>query len=83
MRTTVGISSKASRREAQIWPAAWKASRVMGRIWIHWIGARGSSGLGLMMPIWTTVAAMRRAAVWRLKERTSVDRRRGVRARER
>lgn len=35
------------------------------------------------MPVCTTEAATMRAAVWRLKERTSVERRRGVRERER
>jgi hypothetical protein len=35
------------------------------------------------MPAWTTQAAIMRAAVWRLKEKTSVERRRGIRERER
>jgi hypothetical protein len=35
VRTTVGISSKAKMRDATIWPAAWKARRVIGRICIH------------------------------------------------
>lgn len=46
------------------------------------MGARGFSGLGLMTPSWTRMAAARRAAVWTAKDRIRVERRRGPRIRE-
>lgn len=79
--TTVGISSKARIRETQIWPPAWKAKREMGRICIHAIGARGSSGLGSMTPIWMRMAVARRARVCIPNERIIVERRRGLNSR--
>lgn len=82
VKTTVGISSYARTREATIWPAAWKARSAIGRHCIHCIGARGSSGLESTAPSWTRSAAARMAAVWMPKERTSVERRRGWRARD-
>lgn len=54
----------------------------MGRTCSHWIGARGSSGLESTTFNWTRRAAARRAAVWTVKERRRVERRRGCRARE-
>lgn len=83
MSTTVGISSKAKRRDAQIWPAAWNARNVIGRIWIHSIGDRGSSGLGLTIPACTTAAATMMAAVCSPNDRMRVDRRSGLSARDR
>lgn len=76
--TTVGISSSPRIREAQIWPPAWNARREMGRICIHSIGARGSSGFGVITPRWIRIAVARSAAVWIPKDIIIVERRRGL-----
>jgi hypothetical protein len=79
--TTVGISSSARIREAHIWPPAWNDKSEIGRTCIHSIGARGSSGFGVITPSWMRIAVARRAKVWMPNEIIIVERRRGFKIR--
>jgi len=79
--TTVGISSSARILEAQIWPPAWNDKSEIGKTCIHSIGARGSSGFGLMTSSWIRTAVARRARVWMPNEIIIVERRRGFKIR--